>query len=157
MQQLVELQDLYPEFESRAVEIIAVSNEEKNFMAHTKVIGQLGERPPYPILCDAKRKHTTAYERTTAYLVERDGTIAGATHAPRGMLEFWVDPDSPYFREKLNDESKQYLLFCASAWRSALATDRLTEMGMENVSHIEGGLTGWKEADGPVETREKKG
>jgi rhodanese-related sulfurtransferase len=89
--------------------------------------------------------------------LERDGTIAGATHAPRGMLEFWVDPDSPYYREKLNDESKQYLLFCASAWRSALATDRLTEMGMENVSHIEGGLSGWKEAGGPVEKREKKG
>lgn len=89
--------------------------------------------------------------------LERDGTIAGATHAPRGMLEFWVDPDSPYYREKLNDESKQYLLFCASAWRSALATDRLTEMGMENVSHIEGGLTSWKEAGGPVEQREKKG
>ena len=48
-------------------------------------------------------------------------------------------------------------LFCASAWRSALATDRLTEMGMENVSHIEGGLSGWKEAGGPVEKREKKG
>ncbi len=75
MQQLVELQDLYPEFETRGVEIIAVSNDEKSFMAHTKVIGQLGERPPYPILCDAKRKHTTAYERTTAYLVERDGSI----------------------------------------------------------------------------------
>lgn len=89
--------------------------------------------------------------------LERDGTIAGATHAPRGMLEFWVDPDSPYFRANLNDESKQYLLFCASAWRSALATDRLTEMGMENVSHIEGGLSGWKEAGGPVEKREKKG
>ena len=88
--------------------------------------------------------------------LERDGTIAGATHAPRGMLEFWVDPDSPYYREKLNDESKQYLLFCASAWRSALATDRLTEMGMENVSHIEGGLSGWKEAGGPVEKRERK-
>jgi rhodanese-related sulfurtransferase len=73
------------------------------------------------------------------------------------MLEFWVDPESPYYREKLNDESKQYLLFCASAWRSALATDRLTEMGMENVSHIEGGFSGWKEASGPIEKREKKG
>ena len=89
--------------------------------------------------------------------LERDGLIAGATHAPRGMLEFWVDPESPYYREKLNDESKRYLLYCASAWRSALATDRLTEMGMENVAHIEGGLTGWKKAGGPVQEREKKG
>ncbi len=89
--------------------------------------------------------------------LERDGLIAGATHAPRGMLEFWVDPESPYYRESLNDESKQYLLYCASAWRSALATDRLTEMGMENVAHIEGGLTGWKKAGGPVQERAKKG
>ena len=89
--------------------------------------------------------------------LDRDGMIAGAVHAPRGMLEFWVDPDSPYFRANLNDESKQYYLYCASAWRSALATDRLTEMGMENVSHIEGGLTGWKAAGGPVQERPKKG
>ncbi|MGY9055049.1 MAG: rhodanese-like domain-containing protein [Alphaproteobacteria bacterium] len=89
--------------------------------------------------------------------LDRDGMIAGATHAPRGMLEFWVDPDSPYFRPKLNDESKQYVLYCASAWRSALATDRLTEMGMENVSHLDGGLSGWKEAGGAVQDRPKKG
>mgnify|MGYP006240261001 FL=1 len=89
--------------------------------------------------------------------LERDGMIEGAVHAPRGMLEFWVDPDSPYFRQHLNDESKQYYLYCASAWRSALATDRLTEMGMDNVAHIEGGLTGWKEAGGPVQERAKKG
>jgi rhodanese-related sulfurtransferase len=89
--------------------------------------------------------------------LERDGMIEGAMHAPRGMLEFWVDPDSPYYRSNLNDESKQYLLYCASAWRSALATDRLTEMGMENVSHIEGGLTGWKAAGGSVQERPKKG
>ncbi|MCB9931617.1 MAG: rhodanese-like domain-containing protein [Alphaproteobacteria bacterium] len=89
--------------------------------------------------------------------LERDGMVAGAVHAPRGMLEFWVDPESPYFRANLNDESKQYLFYCASAWRSALATDRLTEMGMENVAHIEGGFTKWRESGGPVEKREKKG
>lgn len=89
--------------------------------------------------------------------LDRDGMIAGAVHAPRGMLEFWVDPDSPYYRANLADESKQYLLYCASAWRSALATDRLTEMGMENVAHIDGGFTKWKEAEGPVQERPKKG
>lgn len=88
--------------------------------------------------------------------LDRDGMIEGAMHAPRGMLEFWVDPESPYYRENLNDPSKQYYLYCASAWRSALATDRLTEMGMENVAHIEGGLTGWKKAGGPVQERPKK-
>jgi glutathione peroxidase-family protein len=75
MKQLVKLQDLYKEFVARGVEIVAFSNEEKSFMAHTKVIGQLGESPPYPILCDAKRKATPRYERTTAYLVGRDGTV----------------------------------------------------------------------------------
>ena len=86
----------------------------------------------------------------------RTGKIAGAEHAPRGMLEFWVDPDSPYFKPELGDEGKQYLLYCASAWRSALATDRLREMGMENVAHLEGGMTAWKEAGGPVDEVEKK-
>ena len=86
----------------------------------------------------------------------RTGKIAGAQHAPRGMLEFWVDPDSPYFKPELGDESKQYLLYCASAWRSALATDRLREMGMDNVAHLEGGMTAWKEAGGPVDEVEKK-
>lgn len=89
--------------------------------------------------------------------LQRDGAVPGAWHAPRGMLEFWVDPESPYHRANLADESKQYLLYCASAWRSALATDRLTEMGMENVAHIDGGFTKWKEADGPVQERPKKG
>lgn len=89
--------------------------------------------------------------------LDRDGMIEGAVHAPRGMLEFWVDPESPYYRDYLNDPSKQYYLYCASAWRSALATDRLTEMGMENVAHIDGGLTGWKKAGGPVQERPKKG
>ncbi len=89
--------------------------------------------------------------------LDRDGMIAGAVHAPRGMLEFWVDPESPYHRANLADESKQYLLYCASAWRSALATDRLREMGMENVAHIDGGFTKWKEAEGPVQERPKKG
>ncbi len=89
--------------------------------------------------------------------LDRDGMIEGAAHAPRGMLEFWVDPESPYYRPNLNDESKQYLLYCASAWRSALATDRLREMGMDNVAHIEGGFTKWKETGGPVQERPKKG
>lgn len=75
MKQLVQLHDLYEEFVARDVEIVAFSNEEPSFMAHTKVIGELGERPPYPILCDAKRKQTPRYERTTAYLVDRDGTV----------------------------------------------------------------------------------
>jgi len=86
----------------------------------------------------------------------RTGKIAGAEHAPRGMLEFWVDPESPYFKPELNAEGKQYLLYCASAWRSVLATDRLVEMGMDNVAHIDGGFSAWKEAGGPTEEVKKK-
>ena len=88
--------------------------------------------------------------------LERGGMIPDAMHAPRGMLEFWVDPDSPYYRENMTDESKKYLLYCASAWRSALAADTLREMGLTNYAHIEGGFGAWKEAGGPVGERPQK-
>lgn len=88
--------------------------------------------------------------------LERDGTIPGAFHAPRGMLEFWVDPESPYHKDVFAS-GKRFVLYCASGWRSALATDRLREMGLERVAHIEGGFSGWKLAGGPVGERQKKG
>jgi len=81
--------------------------------------------------------------------LEREGTIPGAFHAPRGMLEFWVDPESPYFKKPLG-EGKQLVLFCASAWRSTLATAALVDMGVQRVKHLEGGFSAWKKADGPV-------
>jgi len=82
--------------------------------------------------------------------LERDGTIEGSKHAPRGMLEFWFDPKSPYYKEAFGDESKTYVLFCQSAWRSVLATKTLVDMGMDNVKHFDGGFKGWKDAGGPV-------
>ena len=84
--------------------------------------------------------------------LERDGMIPGAFHAPRGMLEFWVDPESPYHREAFAQD-KEYVLFCAAGWRSALATKTLMDMGMERVSHIGGGFEGWKKTGGPVEAK----
>ena len=81
--------------------------------------------------------------------LEREGVIPGAFHAPRGMLEFWVDPESPYHKPMFG-ENKQFVLFCAMGWRSALATRTLQEMGVEKVAHIEGGFTAWKEAGAPV-------
>lgn len=87
--------------------------------------------------------------------LERDGTIPGAYHAPRGMLEFWVDPESPYHKE-IFSSGKNLVLYCQSAWRSTLATATLVDMGLENVSHLEGGFSAWKEAGGPIATREKK-
>ncbi len=81
--------------------------------------------------------------------LERDGMIPGAFHAPRGMLEFWVDPASPYFKE-IFGSGKQFVFYCASAWRSALATKAVQEMGLEPVAHVQGGFNGWKKAGGPV-------
>jgi rhodanese-related sulfurtransferase len=83
--------------------------------------------------------------------LERDGKIPGAFHAPRGMIEFWVDPASPYFKPVFGDDSKQFVFFCAGGWRSALSTAALQDMGMINVSHIEGGFGAWKKAGAPVE------
>ena len=82
--------------------------------------------------------------------LQREGKIPGATHAPRGMLEFWVDPESPYHREVFAQQ-KRYVFYCAGAWRSALAAQVVQRMGMTNVCHLEGGFTAWKEAGKPVE------
>ena len=87
--------------------------------------------------------------------LEREGVVPGAVHAPRGMLEFWVDPESPYHREVFAP-GRPLLLFCAAGWRSALATRTLMEMGLENVAHIEGGFSAWKAAGGPVAAKPAK-
>jgi rhodanese-related sulfurtransferase len=87
--------------------------------------------------------------------LEREGVIPGAFHAPRGMLEFWVDPASPYHKP-LFGENKQFVLFCAMGWRSALATKTLQDMGLDKVAHIEGGFTAWKDAGAPVDTKPQK-
>ena len=86
--------------------------------------------------------------------LEREGTVPGAINAPRGMLEFWVDPDSPYYKPVFGDEDKQYVLFCGGGWRSALAAKALQDMGMTNVAHIDGGFTEWAKQGAPVESYE---
>jgi rhodanese-related sulfurtransferase len=88
--------------------------------------------------------------------LEREGVIPGAFHAPRGMLEFWVDPDSPYHHKAFADPNKRYVLFCALGWRSALATQTLQDMGLANVAHIDGGFSGWKAAGAPVADKADK-
>jgi rhodanese-related sulfurtransferase len=87
--------------------------------------------------------------------LEREGIIPGAFHAPRGMIEFWVDPESPY-HHPLFTQDKRFVLFCAMGWRSALATKTLQDMGMEHVSHIEGGFTAWKAQGAPTADKPKK-
>lgn len=83
--------------------------------------------------------------------LERDGMITGASHAPRGMLEFWIDKDSPYFKPWLA-EDKLYVFYCASGWRSLLATQVAQRMGLKCAS-LRGGYSDWKKAGKPVEAR----
>ena len=85
-----------------------------------------------------------------------EGTVVGAFHAPRGMLEFWVDPDSPYHKPLFADESREFILFCGAGWRSALATKALQDMGMTNVAHIDGGYAEWLQQGAPTETLEQQ-
>ena len=79
-----------------------------------------------------------------------NGTIPGAIHAPRGMLEFWADPSSPYHRAEF-DPSRRVVLHCASGGRSALAADLLQQMGYRKVAHLEGGMKAWKESGQSVQ------
>ena len=85
-----------------------------------------------------------------------DGTVVGSFHAPRGMLEFWVDPDSPYHKKIFANDAKEFILFCGAGWRSALATKALQDMGMSNVAHIDGGWAEWVKAGAPTETLEQQ-
>jgi rhodanese-related sulfurtransferase len=87
--------------------------------------------------------------------LEREGMIPNALHAPRGMLEFWVDPESPYYKP-IFGEGKRLVLYCASAWRSALATAALQEMGVPQICHLEGGFSAWKKAELPTAVKSEK-
>ena len=82
--------------------------------------------------------------------LKREGKVPGAFSCPRGMLEFWVDPESPYHKD-IFSQDKAFVLYCASSWRSALATKTLMEMGMTSVVHFRGGFAQWKKEGYPVE------
>ena len=82
--------------------------------------------------------------------VAKTGRIVGARHVPRGMLEMWIDPDTPYHRSFFADE-KKFIFYCAGAWRSALAAKTAQDMGLTPVAHLEGGMTAWIEAGAPIE------
>ena len=86
---------------------------------------------------------------------QRTGFIPGSLHAPRGMIEFWVDPESPYFKEAFGQEGKKYVFHCASGWRSALTVATLQDMGFE-AAHLKEGFSTWAEHGGPVETSEPR-
>ncbi|MEM6939074.1 MAG: rhodanese-like domain-containing protein [Pseudomonadota bacterium] len=81
---------------------------------------------------------------------QRSGAIPGSVHAPRGMIEFWVDPDSPYHKDVFAQEGKKYVFHCASGWRSALTVATLQDMGFD-AAHLKEGFSTWAEKGGPVE------
>ncbi len=88
--------------------------------------------------------------------LKREGFIPGAFHAPRGMLEFWVDPDSPYYKE-IFASGKTFIFYCNLGWRSAMAAQVAQEMGLTPVCHIAGGFEAWKQAGGPVAQKKPSG
>ena len=83
--------------------------------------------------------------------LDRDGRVPNAFHAPRGMLEFWIDDESPYYKAEQFGTGKKIVFHCNKGWRSALATETAQTMGLENCCHIAGGFTAWAETDAPVE------
>lgn len=85
--------------------------------------------------------------------LRHEGVIPGAFHCPRGLLEFWIDPASPYFKE-IFAEDKKFIFFCAGGWRSALAADAAQDMGLKPVAHLYDGFKAWREAGGPIEQLE---
>jgi len=87
--------------------------------------------------------------------LQREGKIPGAKHVPRGMLEFWIDPASPYHKP-LFTQTKRFIFYCNLGWRSALAAQTAQQMGVANVCHIGGGFDAWVKAGGPVEQLERK-
>tara|TARA_X000000368_G_scaffold199716_1_gene157735 strand:- start:608 stop:1006 length:399 start_codon:yes stop_codon:yes gene_type:complete len=106
----------------------------------------------------------SAYDKNEVTLIDvrdirelwKEGTIKDAIHIPRGMLEFWMDPQSPYYQEKKIGDKKNIVLFCALGFRSALATKTLQEMGFKNVANANGGFDSLKNIGLPVVPKEKK-
>jgi rhodanese-related sulfurtransferase len=87
--------------------------------------------------------------------LRREGKVPGALHCPRGLLEFWIDPASPYHKPAFAQD-KRFVFFCAGGLRSALAAQTAQSMGLKPVAHIEGGFSAWKKLGGPVEAPEGK-
>ena len=86
----------------------------------------------------------------------KEGTIENSKHIPRGMLEFWLDPESSYYKENKIKDMKKMVLFCALGWRSALATKSLVDMGFKNVAHVDGGFDALKKNGFNIVAKEKK-
>lgn len=128
----------------KARDLVAEANKVVKHVTAVKALKRLG------------KKGVTFVDLRDPRELDREGMIPGAFHCPRGMLEFWIDPESPYARKEFQSGDK-FIFYCASGWRSALAARTAKEMGLKGVSHIEDGFTGWKKAGGPIAERPGKG
>ena len=103
-----------------------------------------------------KKKEITLIDVRDIRELWKEGTIENSKHIPRGMLEFWLDPESSYYKANKIQDIKKMVLFCALGWRSALATKSLIEMGFKNVAHVKGGFDALKKSGLKIITKEKK-
>ena len=103
-----------------------------------------------------EKKEITLIDVRDIREVWKEGTIENSKHIPRGMLEFWLDPESTYYQANKIENVKKMVLFCALGWRSALATKSMVEMGFKNVAHVNGGFDALKKSGLKVITKEKK-
>lgn len=126
-------------FTKSVADLVADAEAEITALTPSQVQARIaGENPP--VLIDIRDVRE----------LSASGRIHGAVHAPRGMLEFWADPESPYHRDVFS-QNDSFVLFCAAGWRSALATKTLQDMGMTGLAHMDGGFTAWAEAGLPID------
>ena len=116
---------------------------------------EITELPPAEVAALRERADVLIVDIRDIRELQRDGMIPGAFHCPRGMLEFWIDPASPYFKP-IFGEDKTFIFHCAADWRSALSTQLAQRMGLKPVAHLKGGFNAWKAAGLPVEMPEGK-
>jgi rhodanese-related sulfurtransferase len=116
---------------------------------------EIGTMPANEAVALQERDDTVLVDLRDPREREREGIIPGAFHCTRGMLEFWIDPESPYHKPVFAQD-KRFVFFCAGGWRSALAAQTAHRMGLKPVAHIEGGFKAWREAGGPVEKLQPK-
>ena len=111
---------------------------------------EVRELDPEQVMAEMEKGDALLVDVRDIRELERDGRIPGSFHCPRGMLEFWIDPASPYFKPVFG-EAKRFVFHCALDWRSALAAHTAMTMGLENVSHMKGGFRAWKAGGWPIE------
>lgn len=126
----------------RVSDMVAEANEK---VAHS---------PASELLDLLEAKDVTFVDLRDPRELSREGLIPGAFHCPRGMLEFWLDPESPYARPEFQSGNR-FVFYCAMGWRSALSAALAQDMGLQNVSHISDGFAGWKQAGGAVAQKDR--